>query len=101
MIEEEIKQEVREQIAYTMWLMGCPDTVGTRQGWKKILNMEYWLKQADPILSIPNLAIINPKAELPDSYSTGNYEYYKGYCKAQQDMISQGWVKRIGGEECQ
>ena len=43
---------LRKQIAYDKWLMGSPDSPDTRKGWSEALNQDYWLKQADSIISL-------------------------------------------------
>ena len=48
----EMKQSIREEIAFKQWLCGSPDNTDTRQGWNEILNRDYWLKQADSIISL-------------------------------------------------
>jgi len=46
------------------------------------------------ILSIPELAIVDREAELPD-YRMEPYEVHRTIQKAQKDMLKAGWVKEV------
>jgi hypothetical protein len=108
MTGEEIKQEVRKKME-TMLYQWREHTVQFIQG-RRMDSPDITANLVNQILSIPNLAIINPKAELPENpYKSDarttpretqeRIENHNSiYSVAQQDMISQGWVKRIGGK---
>jgi hypothetical protein len=102
MTREEQLQAVREKIEN---ILGSPEV------WIKIkntygditieeFNLNY-TETAKRILSIPNLAIIDPDAELPENpYKVSwNNEIEsansRGFYKGQQSLISQGWRKTI------
>jgi hypothetical protein len=80
--------EVREKIAYKLWLLGCPDTELTKQGWTEIWNRPYWLEQADQILSISGIVILDEDQSLPDVTRKNISELGQ---IAQQDMLKAGF----------
>jgi len=103
MTEEEIKQEVREQIIQKR-------TNYLAENYINDLNLKGAKSRAteevDWFLSQPNLAIINPQAELPENpyrhFNVLDFPFEKvkgvGFNEGQQSLISKGWVKRIGGK---
>jgi hypothetical protein len=85
--EEQVKA-VREKIEIA--IAGCVST-----------NMDI-IETIDSILSIPNLAIIDPKAKLPEipdfEYDLGEIRPYLRRGAINYSKMLSGWVKRIGGK---
>jgi hypothetical protein len=91
-------QEVREEI---IELIRAKLTGKTKNGevWC-YPNIGICESLADSILSLKGdgweIGIIDTKAELPENhYYHGNTLDFAIYSKAQQDMVNQGWVKRV------
>lgn len=72
-----------------------------------VMMVQGCINQAEEILSIPELAVVDREAELPigrwsfqipgDQQDWLNQK--KGYGEAQQDMLKAGWVKEDKNEE--
>jgi len=106
MTEDEIEQEAREQIiesrARNICGGNCDCTCIYASNHKINRCTEIYdqaTKDVNWFLSQPNLAIINPKAELPENPFTMRDSFEMGklnaYNKGQQSLISQDWVKKL------
>ena len=98
----EIKNKVREEIARTIYFDGEIYEEGSVAdvSWKEksLKSKEQYLIRADQILSIPELAIVDRDAELPEcplhigkltNYTQCHYEW------AEHDMVEAGYVKEV------
>jgi hypothetical protein len=106
MTDEEIKHEVREQLIQERGKLLHSVNVATKCTENTPYALERCINRATEevnwFLSQPNLAIIDPEAELPrvdkDIIPSFKNPYYQGFLTGQHSLVSQGWVKRIGGK---
>lgn len=100
----EIRDNAREKISRIL----CSVDKGLAG---RAVNRKPYLLKADKILSIPELAVIDRKAELPwnedipkefnelacGAEDDSDNVSRRAYMLAQQDMLKGGWVKEVKG----
>jgi len=89
-----IRDRVKKQLSWVHTEIGTPSG-----------NQKAYLSpdQIDQILSIPELAIVDRKAELPENPYNPNKRGFtaqlSAYSDGQQDMLKAGWVREVKNDK--
>ena len=90
-----IRDKAREKIAEYLYKNFTVDGAKSMPYWSGVRDSlrQRLLAKADEILSIPELAVVDREAELPDCPYHRFRQPHCPYGKAQQDMCKAGWIK--------
>jgi len=96
----EVIEKVREKIAKLEYRKDC-DLFGEEDKWEDTPDemKEIYLKEADEILAIPEIAVVDSDPELPDNVAWHMKEReFEAYCAGQNDMLIAGYRQEVKEE---